>query len=373
MPEWKPEILRRLTPLKLSPTREAEIADELAQHLEDRYQELLASGQNEDAAYHTSLGELIDEDFLARNLRRVEAEFRREPIAPGKDSRTFFYGILQDIRYALRMLRKSPGFTTVAVLTLALGIGANTAIFSMVNSVLLHPLAFRQPQQLYLIREVIPQLTKFYPTFPANFPDFAIWQREAHSFEEISLAGERDFNLTGLGSAEVVDGGKASANLFDVLGVQPALGRTFLPEEDRPGHDQVVMLTDSFWRSHFHADPSALRRTIALDGSPYRIVGVLPASFHFPSGEQLGPLMAFDPHLAFFKPLGLDAKKMNLLGGFDYVAIGRLKRGVTPSEALAELNVIQAQIDGGAGCRFGAARADPAAGRCGCRAFDRLR
>jgi predicted permease len=285
---------------------------------------------------------------LAEAHRQAKLKFG--PIESMKETYRAERGLLfldvlfQDLRYAFRMLRKSPGFTTVAVLTLALGIGANTAIFSLVNSVLLRPLAFRQAQQLYLIREIIPQLTKYYPTFPANFPDFLIWQKEARSFSQIALAEDKSFDLSGLGPAEVVDGGQASSNIFNVLGVQPALGRSFLPEEDQPGRDHVLVLTNSFWRSYLHGDPSVLGKTIRLNGAAYQVIGVLPSSFHFPNGDQLGPLTGFDPHLAFFKPLGLNAKDYNPLGEFDFAAIGRLKPGVTPAQALAELDVIQAQI-----------------------------
>src|SRR2546422_1305033 len=154
--------------------------------------------------------------------------------------------LIQDVRFGVRMLAKNPGFTAVAVATLALGIGANTAIFSVVNSVLLRPLAYRESQQLYLIQVIWRQMAKFYPLIPANLPGFRIWQRDCHSFESIAIAEGASADLTGAGEAVEIHGARSSANIFDVLGVRPALGRSFLPEEDEPGRGRVVVLTDEF-------------------------------------------------------------------------------------------------------------------------------
>jgi predicted permease len=252
--------------------------------------------------------------------------------------------LLQDIRYALRTLLKAPGFAAVAILTLALGIGANTAIFSVVNGVLLRPLAFHQPQQLCVIREIVPQLTKFYPSFPANLPNFRTWQRDLHSFDNMGLAMGVSLDFTGRNAAVELPGATVSASLLDTLGVHPALGRNFRSEEDAKGRDQEVILTDSFWRSEFHAAPAIIGKSITLDGRSYDIVGVLPASFHFPQSSELGALTNFSPHLAFLIPLGEDAREINPLGEFDYAAIGRLKPGVSLAQASAELNVVQARI-----------------------------
>ena len=252
--------------------------------------------------------------------------------------------IFQDLKYAARILGKSPGFAAIAILTLALGIGANTAIFSVVNSVLLRPLAFQQPQQLCVIRESIPQISKFYPTFPANLPNFRVWQNQLHSFESIGLATSISVGFTSRGGAVELPGAKVTASLLDTLGVHPALGRNFRRAEDQPGADHEAILTDFFWRSEFHADPSIIGKAITLDGKSFEIVGVLPSSFHFPQADELGALTNFSPHLAFLKPLGEDASQFDLLGEFDYAALGRLKPGVSVAQALAELNVVQAQI-----------------------------
>jgi putative ABC transport system permease protein len=253
-------------------------------------------------------------------------------------------GLFQDVRYAIRQLRKSPGFTTVAVLTLALGIGATTGIFSIVNGVLLRPLQYRQPQQLYLIREIVPELSQTYPTLPVNLLNFRVWQRECRAFEDIAIVKASDSTLTGDTGAEQVFGGQASANIFSLLGVAPELGRTFLPQEDAPGKNFVVVLTNSFWHNRFHSDPAIVGKTINLDGVPFQVIGVLPASFHFPRGAQLGDLAEFPSHMDYFKPLGLNEANFSPLGDFDFAAIARLKHGVSTGQALAELNVIQARI-----------------------------
>lgn len=249
---------------------------------------------------------------------------------------------LHDLRYAVRMLAKSPGFTAIAIVMLALGIGANTAIFSVVNSALLRPLAYRDPQRLYVVREIVPQLAKYSPTLAANIPDFRIWQKQVHSFAEVAIAEATTADLSGTGEPEVLRGVRISANIFDLLGARPVLGRTFRPEEDESGRGNVVILTDAFWRDRFQSDPSAIGRSLTLDGVPSEIVGILPASFRFP--PALGGASTTS-RIAFFQPLnGLKYYEQDLIGEFDFAAVARLKLGVTPEQALAELNVVQDQI-----------------------------
>jgi predicted permease len=251
--------------------------------------------------------------------------------------------LLQDLRFGLRILRRNPGFTSVAVLTLALGIGANTAIFSVVNSVLLRPLSYRNPEQVYLIREIVPEWTRNYPVLPANLPDYQIWKKECRSFEEIALAEATDSDLSGSGEAEELHGARISANLLDLLGAQLTLGRSFLPEEDQAGHGNVVVLTDAFWRARFGGDPAIVGHSITLDGEPHTIVGVVSPSFHFP--KEMGTMIKFGPRTDFFRPLGgARFNEQGLIGDFDFAAIARLKRGVQPAQAVAELNVVQAAI-----------------------------
>jgi putative ABC transport system permease protein len=336
MPDWKPEILRRLAPLKLAPTREAEIADELSQHLDDRYQELVSSGQSEDAAFRSSLGELKDEDLLARSLQRVEKNFYREPIVPGKDSTNFFSGVLQDIRFALRMLRKSPGFTAVAVLMLALGIGANTAIFSMVNGILLRALPYAQPAQLYAIHEFVPQWAAD-PSLEANGGNFLAWRRDSHAFSGMTLIDSADGSLLGMGHPQWLYGAAVTSEFFSILGVQPQMGRAFLPGDGANGGKPEIILTHELWREQFHSDPGILGKEVNLGGRGLTVIGVMPANFIFPR------VFAHNPQ--YFVPFPW--KPWNSrpgIGNHCCFAIGKLKEGVTPREAEAQLDVTEARI-----------------------------
>ena len=291
---------------------------------------------------------------IDENLRRgmTPAEARRSALIKlggitqtqqaVRDRRTlpFLETFFADLRFAARLLRKNPGFTTVAVLTLALGIGANTAIFSVVDGVLLQPLPYRNPEQLYRIREIVPQMAKSYPLLDANLPDFLIWQKQCRSFSQIAVAEATSAIHSADGPAEEIYGLRASASLLDTLGIRPELGRAFLSDEDLAGRGNVVMLSDAFWQERFHRDPGILGRKIILDGQSNTIVGVLPASFRFPK-ELSGPNKPLD----FYKPLGGPRYyEEPLIGEFDFVAIARLQPGVTPESALAELNVLQEQI-----------------------------
>jgi predicted permease len=249
-----------------------------------------------------------------------------------------------DLRYSLRNLARDRGFAIVALLTLALGIGANTAIFSIVNSVILRPLAYRDPDRLFTIHEVIPKVSNLYPELPVNPLHFLEWRKRCTSFEQVAELGTYAPNLTGLGQPEQLGGARVSANFLSMLGIEPQLGRGFLEEEDRPGRGDVVILTDSLWRRRFGADPSIVGKKITLEGLPRVVVGVLPAAFHFPSGSQLDKLITLSEKTEIFRPLALDLKDREMEGNFNYLAIGLLRKGVSRERALAELNVVQADI-----------------------------
>ena len=247
--------------------------------------------------------------------------------------------LLQDLRFAGRLIRKSPGFAFAAILVLALGIGANTAIFSVVNAVLLKPLSFPQPNQLVHIWHTPPQssfpgMTRF-SVSPANFLD---WQAQNDVFEGMSLVGGAHYNLTGAGQPRSVVARRVSHNFFSVLQAQPILGRTFNPDDDQPGHNYVVVLSENFWRSQFNSDPGIVGKEISLDGAAYKVIGVMPAKYEYPID---------DPEDAprFWTPIALTAQERAVRGNHNYLVIGRLRPGVSVQHAQAEMDTISRRLE----------------------------
>jgi len=250
-----------------------------------------------------------------------------------------------DLRYSLRALRREPGFAVAAILTVALGVGANTAVFSIVNGVLLRPLPYAQPERLVALREVVPAMVQTYPTLPVSARHLVEWRTRATSFERLSAMEPGTVTLTNGGEPEQLDSMRVSADMFRTLGVQAALGRTFLDGEDQEGRNDVAVLSDSLWRRRFHADPGIAGRVIHLDSRAVTVAGVLPAWFQFPSLEMMeaGKSNAARPEVFVPKVFQKD-ELAELMGMFNYNVVGRLKPGVPVARARAELDVIEAQL-----------------------------
>jgi len=253
--------------------------------------------------------------------------------------------LANDLRSAARTLLHEPGFASLTILTVALGVGANTAIFSIVNGVLLRPLPYGDPDRLVTLREVVPAIAQTYPTLPASARHFTEWRQRASSFEHISAVDPGSAALTGAGEPEQLHIARVSADLFETLGIQPAMGRTFAKGEDQSGRDRVAILSDSLWRRRFHANPAILGTTIQLDSQAYIVVGILPPWFQFPNARILEVGQASSSKPEVFRPIVFsDGEMKELMGNFNYTVIARLKRGVSANQSLAEMNVIAAQL-----------------------------
>ncbi len=334
MPEFKEEIRKRLEGLGLSPAREVEIVEELSQHLEDQYEQALSRGGGEEEARQAVLTDLNESDVLTPGLRRVESRAPQNPVVMGREGKTnMIADLFQDLRYAARMLARSRAFTAIAVLALALGIGANTAIFSVVNKVLLQPLPFKNPHQLVIIWENATHLG-----FPKNTPspaNFLDWREQSTVFTGMAAMGPKDFNLTGVGEPERLDGRRVSANLFDLLGVQPSLGRGFLPEEDKPG-TRVVILSSGLWQRRFGADPRIVGQSVNLNGESYSIVGVMPPGVDLPGFDNWKDQL--------WVPIAFSSEEAKARGNHYLEVIARMKPGVTLQQARAEMQTITGRL-----------------------------
>ena len=248
----------------------------------------------------------------------------------------------QPLRHAIRRLGRDRLLSGVGVLSLALGIGAASAIFSLVNAAVLRPLAYPQPDRLVFLREVVPELRSVYPTMPVNVQHFLFWRRHARATAGLAAFETGAATLTGAGEPLRLDTAEVTADFFSVLGVQPQAGRGFLADEERPGRNHVAVITDRLWHERFGASPGLVGSAILLGGVPHTVVGVLPASFRFPRKDDLGPLARLGERVDLFRPLGEVGE--GWAGDYDFNVFARLRPGASAAQAAAELDLLENRV-----------------------------
>lgn len=322
-PNWREEIARRLASLNLPPAREAEIIREMEDHLSDDYHRLVAGGATGAEAIEMAL-EGLNMPPLSEALRGVERAAPRSALVPGTPRGSAAVDLRHDFRFALRSLRRSPGFTALAVLSLALGIGGNAAMFRIVSAALIRPLPYANPNRLVHAAD-----SGYFP------PGGLVYLRQQSRTME--LAGYNpavELNLTGLGEPWRLRGSSISANLFDVLGVGMRLGRAFRAGEDEAGRDNVAILSHELWQDRFGGDPGVLDRVIMLDGVARRVVGVAPRGFAFP-----------DVTTRFWIPLHLDPRDPTAYWARGFMPlIARLRSGASLGQAQREMNSLSLEM-----------------------------
>src|SRR5215213_8525161 len=330
MPEWKEEVRKRVSGLRLAPSQENEIVEELAQHLEEVYERSLKGGASEAEAKQTALLELAGHNLL-HDIQRSKKPIRETPIVENSGRSNLLVDFLHDLRFALRMLLKNPGFTIVAVIALALGIGANTAIFSVVNSVLLRPLPYEDPERLVMVWEDASK--SGHPRDTPTAANYADWRDQNQVFDGMAAMTDESFNLTGAGDPERLEGMRVSASLFPLLGVEPQLGRVFTAAEDQPGSQPVVLLSYGLWQRRFGGDHNIVGQALTLNGESYSVVGVMPARFQFPSSDD----EAWVP-IAFTQQQSTNRNRHYLQ------VLARLKPSVTLTQAQTEMTTIAKRL-----------------------------
>src|SRR5262245_683373 len=325
------KLRTRLRALLRKSEMESELDDELRYHVERQTEQNLRLGMNPEEARDAArkafggMDQAKERSRDARGVRRLE-EF------------------WQDLRYGARMLWKNPGFTLIAVLTLALGIGANTAIFSVINSVLLRPLAFQDPDRLLMIWTDNPTYQLGFHEFPAANADLPEWRATATSFEQLAAFQSNPADLSDSGDPEQVGGAEVTANLLPLLGVQPLLGRNLSAEEEQPGRDRVALLSYPLWQRRFGGDREILGKSITVNGTQRTVIGVLPEGFHFPRATEMPQSYHLLEKTDLWTPLARDAGYWSKRFQRQFVPIvGRLKASVTQAQAQAEMDGIAAR------------------------------
>ncbi|MCC6536504.1 MAG: ABC transporter permease [Bryobacterales bacterium] len=339
MPDWAALIRQRLAPVRLSPEREAEVVEELEQHLEDRWRDLVSGGTEPDAATEAILAELRQADLLERHLAPLRQARWTDP-SPARPGRSPFHDMLHGLRMAGRTLRASPGFTLIALLVLTLSIGATTAIISVVDAVILNGLPFPGADRLVAVGEwnrksgVVDAPNE---VAPQNFID---WHRRQDVFTGLAAIGYASVSLKPDGGQEpeILKAQAVTADFFPVLGVQPLLGRAFTKEHERDGHARVAVISHALWQRRFGGAPGVIGRVLPGQRGDFEILGVMPPSFAYPVGS-IEPTDVWLPNV--FRPE--DRVRQN---SFSYrlQVIGRLRPGVSLGQAQSQMDRITAAL-----------------------------
>ncbi len=338
MRDWQAYVRTHLRIDDLTPEREARIVREIAAQLEDFNRDALARGLDAPAADTFARAQVTDWARMASDVLRADwphVRPRPDRLISALEARSvtprggmMFAHALRDTRYAVRQLIKSPGFTIVAVLTLALGIGATTAIFSVVNGVLFRPLPYPESDRLVRVHEIVPQYGLF-SVAPANFLD---WRAQNTVFERLATYAGTSGTFASENGPDRVQGLQVSWDLFQLLGVSPMLGTSFTAEQDQPGAPGVIVLSHSAWQQRFGGDPGVIGRSVSVSGAPVTIIGVMPPDFYFPTRT-----------VEFWRPIGLDPAKASR-GGHFLGVVARLKPGVTLERASTEMKGIAERL-----------------------------
>ena len=331
---WKALVRARLATLDVDPARASDIVDELAQHVAQHYADLVASGTPERAAMETALAPLDDPARIAAEIARADRPRKAAP-APPAGSGSVIEDVSRDLRYAARLLMRAPGFAAVAIVTLALGIGANTAIFSVVNSVLLRPLPYADPDRIVLVGD----REKDASAGNVGFITFLDWRDRSHAFDQLAMIRSWQTTLVTDAGPERIAGMRVSSNFFRMLGVAPAIGRDFRSEEDNPNDWRVVLISDGLWRRRFNADASIVGRVLTMNDRQFSVIGVMPRTFepliseHFYQPAEIWSLVGYD-RTSTFACRGCQHLK----------AIARIKPRVSIEAARLDIDAVQAQL-----------------------------
>jgi predicted permease len=319
-----------LSPVCLSPTRESEIVEELSQHLEDRWQELVASGAPEEEATRLALAEFRERNLLARYMTPLRQAHPPAAVTPGAPATHVLADLWQDLRYAVRTMRKQPAFTLAAVLTLALGSGSTTVICTAIHGVLFKPLAFANPESLLVVEEQTKAIVDYRwgDRWAFSYSNFEDCQREIRTLQ-LAAFRNNGGTVSGSGNPEYVAGLEVSAGFLPLIGVAPILGRTFSPDDDRPGGAPVAIISHSLWLRRFGGEPSAVGAAVTFNGRPYTVVGIAPATFNLRGADILTPIA--QNTLPFMRNRGAHP-------GINVWA--RLQPGATAAQAQADLDVL---------------------------------